>query len=124
MTAAILTSLRAPLFVTDVILPPLDVGQVHVRMHYAAICGAQLNEIDGSKGPDKFLPHLLGHEGVGTVAAIGPGVTTKAVGDRVILHWRPSEGIAAKGPVYDWNGTKVHAGPMACFASECVVSEN
>lgn len=124
MKAAILTELRKPLVVADLSLPALDVGQVLVRLHYAAICGAQLNEIDGAKGPDKYLPHLLGHEGVGTVEAIGPAVTTKAVGDRVILHWRPSEGIAAKGPVYDWNGTPVNAGPMACFAEQCIVSEN
>lgn len=105
-------------------MPSLGVGQVHVRMHYAAICGAQIGEIDGVKGVDRYLPHLLGHEGVGTVEAIGAGVTTKAVGERVICHWRPSEGIAAKGPVYIWNGQKVNAGPMACFADECIVSEN
>lgn len=125
MKAAILTELNAPLVVDDIAIPvPLDVGQVLVQMHYASICGAQLGEIAGKKGPDKYLPHLLGHEGVGTVLKIGPGVTTKAVGDDVILHWRPSEGIAAKGPVYDWHGTKVSAGPMACFAEQCVVSEN
>jgi S-(hydroxymethyl)glutathione dehydrogenase/alcohol dehydrogenase len=122
--AAILTELRKPLTVADVLVPTLDVGQVLVKVKYAAICGAQLNEIDGAKGPDKYLPHLLGHEGVGEVTEIGPGVTTKAVGDRVILHWRPSEGIAARGTVYGWNGANVNGGPMACFAEQCVVSEN
>lgn len=124
MKAAILTHLRKPLVVDDLGLPPLGVGQVLVKVKYAAICGAQLNEIDGAKGPDKYLPHLLGHEGVGTVIDIGPGVTTKAVGDRVILHWRPSEGIAAKGPIYDRHGSPANAGPMACFAEQCIVSEN
>ncbi len=124
MKAAILTELRKPLIVADVALPALGVGQVLVRVKYAAICGAQLNEIDGAKGPDKYLPHLLGHEGVGEVLAIGPGVTTKAVGDRVILHWRPSDGIAAKAPFYEWKRTTVNGGPMACFADECIVSEN
>ncbi len=124
MKAAILTELRKPLTVADVYLPALDVGQVRVQMQYAAICGAQLNEIDGAKGPDKFLPHLIGHEGVGSVVEVGPGVTTKAVDDRVILHWRPSEGIAARGAVYTWAGQAVNAGPMACFAEQCIVSEN
>jgi len=133
MKAAILTELRKPLTVAYVDLPALDVGQVRVQMQYASICGAQLNEIDGAKGPDKYLPHVLGHEGVGTVLEIGPGVTTKAVGDRVILHWRPSEGINAKGSVYRlylattdestcW--MDVNAGPMACFSEQCIVSEN
>ncbi len=124
MKAAVLTELRKPLIVADLELPALGVGQVLVKVQYAAICGAQLNEIDGAKGPDKYLPHLLGHEGVGMVLDIGPGVTTKAIGDLVILHWRPSEGIAARGPVYDWNGTQVNGGPMACFADQCIVSEN
>jgi len=127
MKAAILTEIGKPLVVDDVLMDArlmCGVGRVRVRMHYAAICGAQLNEIDGAKGPDKYLPHLLGHEGVGTVEAIGEGVTTKAIGDRVILHWRPSEGIAAKGARYYWKGQDVHAGPMACFADECIVSEN
>lgn len=125
MKAAILQRLKTPLLVQEFVdVPRLRVGQVLVQMHYAAICGAQLNEIDGAKGPDKFLPHMLGHEGVGTVLDIGPGVTTKAVGDRVILHWRPSEGITAKGAVYNWLGVAVNAGPMACFATECIVSEN
>jgi S-(hydroxymethyl)glutathione dehydrogenase/alcohol dehydrogenase len=130
MKAAILTELNQPLLVADVELPALGVGQVLVQMQYASICGAQLGEIAGTKGPDKYLPHLLGHEGVGTVLEIGPGVTTKAVGDRVILHWRPSEGIAAAGAIYEWNEPNpwgvagVSAGPMACFAEQCVVSEN
>jgi S-(hydroxymethyl)glutathione dehydrogenase/alcohol dehydrogenase len=66
----------------------------------------------------------LGHEGVGDVLAVGAGVHTKAIGDRVILHWRPSEGIAAPGAVYDWHGTKVNSGPMTCFSTETIVSEN
>jgi ABC-type Fe3+-hydroxamate transport system substrate-binding protein len=49
----------------------LDVGQVLVKIHYSGICGSQLGEIDGAKGEDKFLPHLLGHEGSGTVVAVG-----------------------------------------------------
>jgi len=124
MRAAILTELRAPLTVADLTMPELGVGQVLVKVEYAAICGAQLGEIAGAKGPDKYLPHLLGHEGVGDVLAVGAGVRTKAIGDRVILHWRPSEGIAAQGAVYDWNGTKVNSGPMTCFSTETIVSEN
>jgi S-(hydroxymethyl)glutathione dehydrogenase / alcohol dehydrogenase len=48
----------------------------------------------------------------------------------VILHWRPSEGIAARGAVYGWREsdkpgiTSVQSGPMACFAEQCIVSEN
>ena len=73
--AAILTEQRKPLVVADIDLPQqLEVGQVLVRIHTSGICGSQIGEIDGAKGEDKFLPHLLGHEGCGTVEAIGPGV--------------------------------------------------
>ena len=124
MKAAVLVQTNEPLVVADLEMPALGVGQVHVRVEFSAICGAQLGEIAGAKGPDKYLPHLLGHEGVGDVLAVGAGVRTKAIGDRVILHWRPSEGIAAQGAVYDWNGTPVNSGPMTCFSTETIVSEN
>jgi Zn-dependent alcohol dehydrogenase len=35
---------------------------------------SQIHEIDATKGPDKYLPHLLGHEGSATVLEVGPGV--------------------------------------------------
>jgi S-(hydroxymethyl)glutathione dehydrogenase/alcohol dehydrogenase len=130
MRAAILTETGKPLTVAELSMPSLGVGQVRVKVEYAAICGAQIGEIDAVKGPDKYLPHLLGHEGVGQVTEIGPGVTTKAIGDWVILHWRPGEGINAKGPIYRWPKdtaaypAQVNAGPMTCFSDETIVSEN
>ena len=61
--AAILAQSREPLVVDEIALPEtLGVGQVLVKVLYSTICGAQLNEIAAAKGPDKFLPHLLGHE--------------------------------------------------------------
>jgi D-arabinose 1-dehydrogenase-like Zn-dependent alcohol dehydrogenase len=67
--AAILVEQHKPLVVAEVKLPEaLSFGQVLVKVHYSGICGAQINEIEGAKGPDKFLPHLLGHEGSGTLA--------------------------------------------------------
>ena len=75
MKAAILVNLKEELVVDEVNLPSnLDVGQVLVRLKYSGICGSQLGEIDGAKGEDKFLPHLLGHEGSGIVEDIGAGV--------------------------------------------------
>ena len=77
MKAAILVEQRKPLEVAEIKLPKeLAFGQVLVKIHYSGICGAQINEIDGAKGPDKFLPHLLGHEGSATVLEVGPGVKT------------------------------------------------
>lgn len=124
MRAAILTKTRARLQVVDLKLPRLGVGQVRVKIRYAGICGAQLNEIDAVKGPDPFLPHCLGHEGVGTVTKIGPGVTTVQRGDAVVLHWRPGAGIQSEPPVYRWKRKRVNAGWVTTFQEEAIVSEN
>jgi len=125
MKAAILTESEKPLVVADIDLPSkLTFGQVLVRLYYSGICGAQINEIDAVKGPDKFLPHLLGHEGSGVVQKTGPGVTTVKEGDHVVLHWRPSAGLQATTPDYSWNGKKVNAGWVTTFNEEAVISEN
>jgi len=125
MKAAVLVQSKAPLEVVDVKLPDeLVYGQVHVKIHFSGICGAQINEIEAVKGPDKFLPHLLGHEASGTVLRIGPGVKTVKPNDRVVLHWRPSAGIQSEAPKYDWNGRTVNAGWVTTFNEEAFISEN
>jgi S-(hydroxymethyl)glutathione dehydrogenase/alcohol dehydrogenase len=102
----------------------LEFGQVFVDVHYSGICGAQINEIDAAKGPDKFLPHLLGHEGSGVVQKIGPGVTTVKEGDHVVLHWRPSKGIQSPTPQYGWNRKTINAGWVTTFNEQAIISEN
>jgi len=125
MKAAILVEQRKPLVVAEVGLPQqLEVGQVLVKVHYSGICGSQLGEIDGVKGEDRYLPHLLGHEGSGTVLETGPGVTHVKVGDKVVLHWRKGLGIESPTPAYAWNGRKVNAGWVTTFNEYAIVSEN
>jgi len=125
MKAAVLTELKKPLVVTEVTLPKeLAVGQVLVKVRYSGICGSQLGEIDGVKGADPYIPHLLGHEGSGEVVECGPGVKHVAPGDHVVLHWRKGNGIEAATPVYEWNGKSLNAGPITTFNEFAVVSEN
>jgi S-(hydroxymethyl)glutathione dehydrogenase / alcohol dehydrogenase len=122
--AAILVEQRKPLVVDEVELPALSYGQVLVDLHASRICGSQLGEIDGVKGPDRFLPHLLGHEGGGVVLEVGPEVRHVKPGDRVVLHWRPGRGIEARPPLYGWNGRQVNAGFVTTFNRLGVISEN
>src|SRR5215475_10312741 len=123
--AAILARSREPLVVDEIALPgALDAGQVLVKVLHTTICGAQINEIDAVKGPDKFLPHLLGHEASAQVIEIGPGVTQVKAGDTVVLHWRPSRGIASRTPSYRWRGANLNAGWVTTFNDHAVVSEN
>jgi len=125
MQAAILTELYKPLVVAEVELPKtLDVGQVLVKIHYSGICGSQLGEIDGAKGKDNFLPHLLGHEASGTVLKVGPGVKYVKPDNKVVLHWRKGLGIESNTPTYKWNGKKVNAGWIATFNEYAIISEN
>ncbi len=125
MKAAILVESKQPLVVDDIGLPErLNFGQVLIKIHYSSICGAQINEIDAVKGPDKFLPHLLGHEASGEVLEIGPGVTRFGVGEKVVLHWRPSSGIQSPPPKYRWGTKTVNAGWVTTFNEQAVVSEN
>ncbi len=114
--AAVLVENRKPLVIDTIETSPLQFGQVLVKLFCSSICGAQLNEIDGIKGKDSFLPHLLGHEGTGEVLEYGEGVTTVAQGNRVVLHWRKGSGIHAPTPKYKSNklGT-VNAGWVTTF---------
>lgn len=125
MRAAVLTELRAPLQVVELTLPEtLAVGQVLVKVHFSGVCGSQLGEIDGAKGEDKYLPHLLGHEASGTVLAVGAGVRQVKVGDKVVMHWRKGAGIEAETPLFTWDGRKVNAGWITTFNEYAIVSEN
>ena len=125
MKAAILVKQGSDLVVDEVTLPrKLNVGQVLVKMSVSGICGSQLGEIDGRKGKDFFLPHLMGHEGCGEVLGIGPGVKTVSLGDKVVLHWKKGSGIQSETPKYKWRGKELNAGWVTTFNEYAIVSEN
>lgn len=124
MKAAILTQQNAPLDIADIDIPKLDVGHVLVKMDYSGICGKQIEEINGKRGHDRFIPHLLGHEGAGIVTEVGPGVRKVKAGDKVVLHWMKGSGIDSTTPEFNRNGTAVNAGWITTFSEYTVVSEN
>ena len=123
--AAILVEQRKSLVIAEIDTPSeLAPGQVFVKIHSSGICGSQLGEIDGAKGEDKFLPHLLGHEASGTVIKTGPGVKHVKPGQKVVLHWRKGAGIEAELPKYNWDGKTVNSGWITTFSDYTIVSEN
>ncbi|WP_443645052.1 zinc-binding dehydrogenase [Candidatus Ponderosibacter sp. Uisw_141_02] len=125
MFAAILVKQNCQLVVDEVLLPKeLAVGQVLVKLSYSGICGSQIGEIRGVKGEDKYLPHLLGHEGSGFVESIGPGVSKVQKGDPVVLHWKEGIGIQSEPPKYDWKNRQLNAGLITTFNEFAIVSEN
>jgi len=124
MKTAVLVKQNAPLEIYEVEIPKLDVGQVLVRVEYSGICGKQIDEITGRQGEDRFLPHLLGHEGGGTVVEIGLGVKKVKPGDRVVMHWIKGTGIDSAPPRFSYNGKMLSAGWVTTFNENSVVSEN
>lgn len=62
-------------------------GEVHIRIRATGICHSDLSAMDGTLPAP--CPAILGHEAAGDVVAVGPGVTTVAPGDRVIVTLIP-----------------------------------
>jgi S-(hydroxymethyl)glutathione dehydrogenase / alcohol dehydrogenase len=59
-------------------------------MAAAGVCHTDLHVMQGKFAAP--LPAVLGHEGAGVVAEVGPGVTSLRPGDRVVPLWRLSCG--------------------------------
>ena len=123
--AAVLYETGKDLRIEELEIPDLGKGQVMVKLACSGVCHTQLNEVQGKNGPDRWLPHVLGHEGSGVVEEIGPDVTKVAPGDRVVLTWITGEGTAAAPIGYKSiaTGEKVNSGPVSTFGEYVVVSE-
>ncbi|MFI9807054.1 Zn-dependent alcohol dehydrogenase [Streptomyces sp. NPDC052301] len=137
--AAVLPAIGAPLEITAVELPDPGPGQVRVRLAAAGVCHSDLSLSNGTMRVP--APAVLGHEGAGTVVAVGEGVTHVSPGASVVLNWAPSCGschactlgevwlcanaLNGAADVYarTVDGTDLHPGlNVAAFAEETVVS--
>lgn len=85
MRAAVLEERGADPGIREVETTDLRAGEVLVRISGVGICHTDLTAIDGALP----LPHpmVLGHEGSGTVEAVGPQVRSLQVGDRVVVSF-------------------------------------
>ena len=88
--AAVLFEVGQRLQIRDVEVQAPRAGEVLVRMAAAGICHSDLHAMTGHLVAS--LPAILGHEGSGIVADVGPGVTSVKPGDHVIPLWRLSCG--------------------------------
>lgn len=127
--AAVLVAHNQPLELLDLEIPPLQPGQVLVDIAYSGICGTQIGEWHGTRGPDKFLPHCLGHEASGFVREVGDGVWKVKTDDAVVLSWLKGGGRNVHGTQYfeytpGVGGRPVSAGAVTTFQRYAVVSEN
>lgn len=139
--AAVLPSVGASLEITGITLPEPGPGQVRVRLAAAGVCHSDLSLTNGTMRLP--VPAVLGHEGAGTVLAVGEGVTHVAPGDGVVLNWAPSCGVchacvigevwlcadaltgAGRVHAVGQDGIELHPGlNVAAFAEETVVAAN
>lgn len=87
MRAAVVTAAGEPLVVSEVPVPRPGPGQALVRVITSGVCHTDLHAARGD-WPVAPKPQLIpGHEGYGEVVAVGPGVTTLAVGQMVGNAW-------------------------------------
>jgi 2-desacetyl-2-hydroxyethyl bacteriochlorophyllide A dehydrogenase len=61
-------------------------GQVQIRVSYCGLCGTDLHLFHGAMAHRLRLPHVMGHEMSGTIAAVGAGVEGWREGDRVTVR--------------------------------------
>lgn len=83
--ASVVEEIGAPFTYTDLLIEDPGPGEILVRIVASGVCHTDAN----TRGGDMPLPlpGVLGHEGAGIVEAVGPGVTSPAVGDHVVLGW-------------------------------------
>ncbi len=122
--AAILVEQKKDLVIGELEIPALGEGQVLVKVAYSGICQSQINEIQGHKGPDAYLPHTLGHEGSGFVVDAHPSVGKVKAGDPVVLSWIKGVGKEAPRSIYRWGDKLVNSGAISTFLEYAVIAEN
>lgn len=68
-------------------VPKPGPGQAVVKIVASGVCHTDVHAVDGDWPAPTKLPLVPGHEGAGVVAAVGEGVTSVKVGDRVGIPW-------------------------------------
>ena len=92
--AAVLREFGAPLNIEEVDLAPPASGEVLVKLEATGVCHTDLAAAEHASGTP--LPLVLGHEGAGRIAGIGPGVSGLKEGDRVLLTGAAACGVCPR----------------------------
>ncbi len=86
MKAMVLSALGKQLALVERPDPQAGPGEIVVRVEACGVCRTDLHIVDGEL-PNIHLPIVPGHEIVGIVDRVGPGVSTSRVGERVGIPW-------------------------------------
>ena len=74
MRAALVREFGKPLSIEEVPVPSPGSGELLIRVVASGVCHTDLHAADGDWPVKPSLPFIPGHEGTGTVAALGHGV--------------------------------------------------
>ena len=75
-----------PLRLDDIPIPEPKANEILVKISVCGVCHTELDEIEGRTPPSEF-PMTPGHQAVGVVTGLGPGVSNHKIGDRVGIAW-------------------------------------
>ena len=84
MKAAVFYQPHVPVSVEELEIQPPQAGEVLLDIVGAGVCHSDYHYIDGHVKRD-VTPWVMGHEGAGIIREVGPGVTSVAPGDKIIL---------------------------------------
>ena len=87
MRAAVVTAFGAALQVAHLDLPTPGPGEALVKLETSGVCHTDLHAAHGDWPVKPQPPFIPGHEGYGTVVALGDGVTDLELGDKVGNAW-------------------------------------
>lgn len=142
MKAAVCYEFGQPLVVEQVEIESPQRGEVKVRMEATAICHSDIHYIEGERTAQP--PLVVGHEGAGVVAEVGPDVNLVRVGDRVALsllrqcghcyfcsigmpyHCEGQFALATESRLYNRAGVALRDGELgaSAFAEEAIVDQS
>jgi propanol-preferring alcohol dehydrogenase len=87
MKAAVVHAFDRPLSIDERPDPVPGPGEVLVRIETSGLCHTDIHAAHGDWPVKPTVPFVPGHEGVGIVQALGPGVDHPAIGTRVAIPW-------------------------------------
>jgi len=123
--AAILTKQKEKLKILNLDLSNVPKNYVLVKMKFSGICHTQLNEISGILGKDRFIPHCIGHEGVGEIIFTGIGIKNLKIGYKVVISWIKKKIKKKILPIsYNSNLKKINTSGCNTLLNYSLVSED
>lgn len=87
MKAAVVNKFKEDLELKDLPIPKAEAGEAVIKIEASGLCHTDIHAAHGDWPVKPKLPFIPGHEGVGIVTEVGPGVTNLSVGDRVAYPW-------------------------------------